>query len=421
MNRSISRLFASICFILCLTITIQAQLSQKPKKVIFIIVDGIAADVIEKQPTPNLDAIAKQGGYTRAYVGGEKGGYSQTPTISAVGYNSVLTGTWVNKHNVWDNDIAAPNYHYPTIFRFFKEQYPAGRTAIFSSWLDNRTKLVGDRLAATGNIAIDYHYDGLELDTINFPHDKQRQFMSNIDESVAQHAAEYIKSNAPDLSWVYLEYTDDMGHMYGDSPEYYKAIALADKRVGYIEQAIQYRQQQFNEDWLIVVTTDHGRDAKTGKGHGGQSDRERSGWIVTNAKNLNKEFQQPQVSIVDIMPTIARFMNITLPREQQMEVDGVPLIGNLSAILPKAQYENGKINIQWQAVDNKGNMKIWLATTNDVKTGGKDDYQLMTTVPVRQQQVTIDVNNRPSGFYKIVLEAPHNMLNRWIVLDKPSQ
>src|SRR3546814_13675682 len=42
------------------------------KKVVFVIVDGISADVIEKQPTPQLDAIAAEGGYTRAYVGGEK-------------------------------------------------------------------------------------------------------------------------------------------------------------------------------------------------------------------------------------------------------------------------------------------------------------------------------------------------------------
>lgn len=106
---------------------------QKNKKAVFVIVDGISSDVIEKLSTPHLDAIAKAGGYTKAHVGGEKGGYSQTPTISAVGYNSLLTGTWVNKHNVWDNDIAAPNYNYWTIFRFLKEQYPQRKTAVFSS------------------------------------------------------------------------------------------------------------------------------------------------------------------------------------------------------------------------------------------------------------------------------------------------
>lgn len=92
--------------------------AQKKHKAIFVIADGIPADVIERLPMPNLKMISKQGGYTRTQVGGEKGGYSETPIISAVGYNSLLTGTWVNKHNVTDNDIVAPNYHYWNIYRW---------------------------------------------------------------------------------------------------------------------------------------------------------------------------------------------------------------------------------------------------------------------------------------------------------------
>src|SRR4030095_7530591 len=101
---------ATMLFLL-LAVTI-SLFAQKTPKAIFIIADGIPADVIERINPPALAAISKQGGYAKAYVGGEKDGYSQTPTISAVGYNSLLTGTWVNKHNVWDNDIAAPNYNY---------------------------------------------------------------------------------------------------------------------------------------------------------------------------------------------------------------------------------------------------------------------------------------------------------------------
>jgi hypothetical protein len=388
---------------------------QKIRKTVFIIADGIPADVIEKLPVPNLHSIAKKGGYTRSYVGGIKGSYSETPTISAVGYNSVLTGTWVNKHNVWDNDIAAPNYNYHTIFRFFKEQYPGKKNGIFSSWEDNRTKLVGDTSAATGGLAVDYAYDGLEKDTANYPHDTKKDYMSAIDESVAKKAADVIRAKAPDLSWVYLEYTDDMGHKYGDSREFYRAVELADKRIGYIWQAVQYRELHFNEEWLIIVTTDHGRDSATGKDHGGQSNRERASWIFTNAKNLNPEFHAPWASAADIMPTIARFMNVKPARDNAFEIDGTPFTGPLSFIAPRFTYSNNSLLINWKAVATTGNIKIWLSLTNYFKTGGKDDYVLLRTVPVTAQKARLDLFGDTFSLYKIVLEAGDNSANYWVL------
>nr|WP_310590106.1 alkaline phosphatase family protein [Dyadobacter chenwenxiniae] len=381
---------------------------------LFVIVDGISSDSKEKTPTPNLDLIAKKGGYARAYVGGGKDTYSQTPTISAVGYNSLLTGTWVNKHNVWDNDIADPNYHYWTIFRFLETQYPQKKTAIFSTWLDNRTKLAGEGLPQTGKLQLDYFFDGFEMDTIHFKHDKDKQYIHKIDEKVVNEAASYIQQNGPDLSWVYLEFTDDMGHRYGDSEQFTKAIQIMDDQMGRLWKAVSIREKDFNEDWLVVITTDHGRDAKTGKGHGGQSDRERGTWIVTNAKDLNQTFKETP-GIVDIMPTIGKHLDIDFPKEQAFEVDGTAFTGKISIAKPIVTRASKKLNVSWKALDKTGKVKIWLTTTNHFAKGERDLYHLVGEADAANEKAEIDISQYPSGFFKIVLEGELNSVNQWVV------
>ncbi len=408
------RLFILHICISISAIATNAIAQNKQKKVLFVIADGIPRDVVKKVNTPNLDAIVKEGKFLDAYVGGEKDGYSQTPTISAVGYNSLLTGTWVNKHNVWDNNIKQPNYNYLNIFRLFKNQYPDKKTAIFSSWTDNRTKLVGDSVNEAGNVKIDYQYDGYELDTINFPHDHARDFMHKIDETVVDAATACVKNKAPDLSWVYLEYTDDMGHMYGDSDRFYKAVEMMDAQIGQIWEAIQYRKRQFKEDWLIVITTDHVRDAKTGKGHGGQSDRERNTWIVTNYRDLNSYALNSNVAIVDIMPTIARYLDVQIPKGEAAEIDGGPLIGKVSLANVKLEPTQGKMQILWEALDKEGKVKIWASTSNNFKTGKPDKYELLTEIPISKERVSIDLAKGKQSFYKVVVEGKYNTANHCI-------
>jgi len=68
-------------FVLCLGMAANNLMAQTARKVVFVIADGIPADVIERVHTPHLDSISALGRYIRAHVGGDKGTYTETPTI----------------------------------------------------------------------------------------------------------------------------------------------------------------------------------------------------------------------------------------------------------------------------------------------------------------------------------------------------
>jgi hypothetical protein len=383
-------------------------------KAVLVILDGIPADVVERVHTPVLDDISALGGYTRSYTGGKKGHYTQSPTISAVSYNHLITGVWTYKHNVWGNDISAPNYAYWSIFRLLKTQKPELRTAIFSTWLDNRTKLVGEGLPATNYVKFDYAFDGFELDTVRFPHDAAKRYIFEIDELVSQEAARYLAAEGPDMSWVYLEYTDDVGHAYGDSPEQEDAVRKADRQLGRIWEAIKQRQASTGEQWMLVVTTDHGRAATDGKGHGGQTDRERTTWLATNRADLNTHWKHTPAA-VDVMPSMVRHLGVSVPEAVEAELDGVPFVGEVSIQnLVAVEGANGKLLLTWEVLDPKGWAEIWVATTNQYETGGEDRYRRVGRVPVKNGKAEVDLRAFPSDFYKILLKAPHNRQATWV-------
>ena len=321
------RLFTTALAWLTLTVlnnTVQAQ-PGPGSKAVFVIVDGIPADVVERVPTPTIDAIAAVGGYGRATVGGPIGEPGETPTISAPGYMSLITGTWANKHNVYKNYGVSPDYRYWNLFRLVRSEKPELQLAIFSTWTDNRKILLGEGLAEGGNWRFDMAVDGLEKDEVRFPPRPLGAHIADIDNAVSREAARLIASEGPDLSWVYLQYTDDVAHKYGESVEFERAVVQMDKFVNAIWLEVLARQEAHDEDWLVIVTTDHGRDAVTGRTHGAQSKRERTIWMATNSQRLTPDFYA-MPEIVDIYPSIATHLGITIPEQVARHLDGASFI-----------------------------------------------------------------------------------------------
>lgn len=397
---------------ICLFVT---HVEAKTRKAVFIILDGIPADQLERLNTPAISEIASIGSYTRAYTGGEVGAYTETPTISAPGYTNLLTATWAYKHNVWGNSNLKPNYNYWSPFRIAKEQKKDYKTGLFSSWEDNRTVLVGEGKEETNYLKIDYVKDGYDNDTNRFPAQENNLHIFEIDELVSKEAANSIRNEAPDLSWVYLWYTDDVGHMYGNSDIFDEFVIKADNQVSRIWEAVKYREANFDEEWMIVVTTDHGR-TEDGRGHGGQSNRERTTWISTNVE-VNEHFNSEHLAITDIAPSIYRYMNFSIPDAVQWEQDGIPFIGQTDIYNLNSQLisQNNSVLLSWDAYTKGVPVEIYVSTTNNYKNGKTDEWLKIDTVSSEQKEYKVDLNALPSsGLYKFVVKSPNNHLNRWV-------
>jgi hypothetical protein len=69
----------------------------------------------------------------------------------------------------------------------------------------------------------------------------------------------------------------------------------------------------------ITVPSPNGND------HGGQSERERTTWIVTNSDRLNERFEQ-EPAIVDILPSVATHLGLAIPDSVARELDGQSFI-----------------------------------------------------------------------------------------------
>lgn len=415
MEKQFTTMKKALFYLLFINLLI-AQADAKTRKAVFIIVDGIPADQLERLNTPAISEIADKGAYARAYTGGEVGAYTETPTVSAPGYTNLLTATWANKHNVRGNSGLKPNYNYWSPFRIAKEQKKNYKTGLFSSWTDNRTVLVGAEKKETNNLKIDYIKDGYDNDSKRFPKQEKDLHIFAIDELISKEAAYSIRNEAPDLSWVYLWYTDNAGHMYGNSDIFDEFVIKADNQVARIWEAIKYREANFDEEWMIVVTTDHGR-TENGKSHGGHSKRERTTWISTNVK-VNEHFNSQHLAIIDILPSIYRYMGFTIPKAVKWEQDGIPFIGktDISNLSSKAVSDDNSVTLLWDVYTEDVPVEIYVSTTNNFKEGGSDEWVKIATVNSNQKTYTVDLNTLPdSSLYKFVAKSPNNHLNRWVI------
>ena len=230
--------------------------AQKQAKVLIIGLDGCRSDALQIVETTQIDRLAEKG-----YSCFE----SRTiePTMSGPGWASMLTGVWYTEHQVQGNLFIGHQFQkYPHLFTVLKKLRPSTRTASISHWAPINEKIVKE---------VDY------------------QKSPKSDAQVSKEALYLLKDKNPDILFVHFDAIDHAGHFYGFHPQvkqYRQAIQEVDTYVGRLLDALKNRKNYAKEDWLILLSTDHGGIKR---GHGGGTEVERTTFIIASKSDIEKQ------------------------------------------------------------------------------------------------------------------------------------
>ena len=115
-----------------------------------------------------------------------------------------------------------------------------------------------------------------------------------------------------ELSFLHVDLLDECGHERGDAhPSYAGLVRIADRIVGGVLRML--REEGMLKHTTLLVMSSHGRDARTGKVHGGFTTAELAvQWLLYGAGVRRGQIGQP-VSIIDSAPTLLHALGIPPP------------------------------------------------------------------------------------------------------------
>jgi predicted AlkP superfamily pyrophosphatase or phosphodiesterase len=274
-------------------------------KVLIIGLDGARPDVLARVNTPRIDSLIAAG----AYTGSARTGL---PTVSGPGWSSMLIGVWPEKHGVTSNDFSSNRYDlYPNILSRVESLRPELNTMAAADWLPlvapvDGGPLIGDDIDA--KIVIDgYDIGWLEADR-----------------RIVDSATVLLREADPDLAFVYLGSPDEASHeAHSIGVEYQDAIAMADVLVGRLLDAVRARPTYPGEDWLVLMSTDHGRRADGD--HGGDTPEERTIFLLASGPSVQPGAIPDSARVVDVAVTALAHLGV--PIDEAWALDGHVVAG----------------------------------------------------------------------------------------------
>ena len=237
------------------------------KKVLVLGWDGCRADAMALTGHRQaVDALLEAGGKAYiAYCGGANYPDAITQdTSTAPGWCTMLTGQWAEKHGITGNGTEK-SLDCPTLLISAVKDGLIGSSSFYFSW-DGHLTTYAKEIAYAKEQDLNARWTYAE---------------NGDDGTFANALADLKRADCSDFIFTIFEYCDEHGHgsgFWNDNPEYEAAFASCNEKGLALMEAVKARPTYETEDWLIVITSDHGGYVR---GHGGETLMERMMFVIS--------------------------------------------------------------------------------------------------------------------------------------------
>ncbi|WP_312339655.1 alkaline phosphatase family protein [Sphingobacterium sp.] len=231
------------------------------RKVLFISVDGLVGQELKKSVPANMAELIKTSKYTFNALADEN-------TADASAWMTMMSGVTYSNHQINDDSyIPKPDEDdphknvagYPSMLYRISTVAPSMKTTVVS-----RSVSLNDKLLVSANET----YNGAT------------------DEEVKTKVLDLFNTKNTDLMIVQFTSLLDAGKKGGftvSNSDYADALKKVDGYIGEITKGLAARKNYQNENWLIIITSNHGG---IGSSYGGNTLQERNTFAIFQNKNF---------------------------------------------------------------------------------------------------------------------------------------
>lgn len=260
-------------------------------KILLIGIDGLnLSTALDSGRAPTLGALKNAGYFTALTM--------DVPTLSGPGWSTLLTGSTQAQHAVTDNLFAGHNLlNRPDLLSRALYQDQSTTTFAAAGW----PALVDP--SGVGPVIQERREQQRADHHRVIARDGETYGYQRVDAEIADVAVYAVTKFGHDVGFVHFCDADEAGDLYGAlGGHYLEAISRIDGHLARLRAAVAERVEKYGEEWLMVLTTDHGQLDEGG--HGNDSPQERASFVIAAGIGRDNPDWPDEFAPEDLVPLL---------------------------------------------------------------------------------------------------------------------